>query len=60
MYLNIKAYFCDASAKAFMKLIKGHIRYYERKGAQLKDIRKLTELLFPLTKFLCIQKTHVS
>lgn len=33
MYLNIKAYFSNASAKAFMKVIM------IVKGAQLKDIR---------------------
>lgn len=54
MYLNIKAYFSNASAKAFMKVITGHISYYDCERCTIKGYSKINRII--ITKCLSIKK----
>lgn len=56
MYLNIKAYFCNASAKAFMKVIKGYISYYDCERCTIKGYSIINRIIISINKMFMYSK----
>lgn len=56
MYLNSKAYFCNASAKAFMKVMKGHTSYYDCERCTIKGYSKINRIIISINKMFMYSK----
>lgn len=56
MYLNIKAYFCNAPAKAFMKVIKGHTSDYDSERCIIKGYSKINWIIISINNIFMYSK----